>query len=140
LLSVILSSNKIKMSKCLFNAARSFSDWIFNLTKGAQIGKLNIFGGKKSDIRILTNLQKVNEKRTLKSAWSCITGNFKDKNIVIVICCITRLENVILQVQARFVEQRHQPRPTNASTCKTFSSRVIHKKFSADNLFKDELE
>jgi hypothetical protein len=25
---------------------------------------------------------------------------------------------------------------TSASTCKTFSSRVIHKKFSADNLFK----
>jgi hypothetical protein len=25
---------------------------------------------------------------------------------------------------------------TSASTCKTFSSRVIHKNFSADNLFK----
>jgi hypothetical protein len=25
---------------------------------------------------------------------------------------------------------------TSASTCKTFSSRVIHKHFSADNLFK----
>jgi hypothetical protein len=35
--------------------------------------------------------------------------------------CITRLENAILQVR---------------STCKTFSSRVIHKSFSADNLFK----
>jgi hypothetical protein len=53
-----------------------------------------------------------------------------------VVICITRLENAILQVQARFVGQRRQPRPTSASTCKTFSSRVIHKIFSADNLFK----
>jgi hypothetical protein len=50
--------------------------------------------------------------------------------------CITKLENAILQVKARFVGQRRQPRPTSASTCKTFSSRVIHKKFSADTLFK----
>jgi hypothetical protein len=54
----------------------------------------------------------------------------------IIVICITRLENAILQVQVRFVEQRRQPRRTSASTCKTFSSRVIHKIFSADNLFK----
>jgi hypothetical protein len=49
--------------------------------------------------------------------------------------CNTRRENGILQVQTRFVGQRRQARPTSASTCKTFSSRVIHKFFSADNLF-----
>jgi hypothetical protein len=53
-----------------------------------------------------------------------------------IVICITRLENAILQVQAQFVGQRRQPRPTSASTCKTFSSRVIHKKNSADNLFE----
>jgi hypothetical protein len=57
----------------------------------------------------------------------------KTRQIVI---CITRLENTILQVQAQFVEQRRQPRRTSPSTSKTFSSRVIHKNFSADNLFK----
>jgi hypothetical protein len=56
--------------------------------------------------------------------------------VLIVTCITTKLENAILQVQARFVGQRRQPRTTSASTCKTFSSRVIHKHFSADNLFK----
>jgi hypothetical protein len=53
--------------------------------------------------------------------------NAKRRNIAIVIC-IARLENAILQVQARFVHKRE--------TCKTFSSRVIHKNFSADDLFQ----
>jgi hypothetical protein len=48
-----------------------------------------------------------------------------------IVICITRLENAILQVQARFVAEAH-----SASSCKTFSSRVIHKIFSADNSFK----
>jgi hypothetical protein len=34
----------------------------------------------------------------------------------IIVICITRLENAILQVQARFVGQRRQPKPTSAST------------------------
>jgi hypothetical protein len=60
--------------------------------------------------------------------------NYKIHDLIVT--CITRLENAILQVQARLVGQRRQPRPTSASTCETFSSRVIHKNFSADNLFK----
>jgi hypothetical protein len=39
-----------------------------------------------------------------------------------------RPENTILQVQVRFVHK--------CETYKTFSSRVIHKNFSADNLFQ----
>jgi hypothetical protein len=53
-----------------------------------------------------------------------------------IVICITRLENAILQVQARFVGQRRQLRPPSASTCKIFSGRVIHTFFSTDNLFK----
>jgi hypothetical protein len=60
----------------------------------------------------------------------------KSTKVIVISICITRLENAILQVQARFVGQRRQPRATSASTCKTFSSRVIHKKFSTDSLFK----
>jgi hypothetical protein len=40
-----------------------------------------------------------------------------------IVICITRLENAILQVEARFVEQRRQPRRTSASTCKTFKAK-----------------
>jgi hypothetical protein len=54
----------------------------------------------------------------------CYSSVEKSEETVI---CITRLENAILQVQARFLGQRRQPRPTSASICKTFSSRVIHK-------------
>jgi hypothetical protein len=53
-----------------------------------------------------------------------------------IVICITRLKNAILQAQARFAGQRRQPGPTSGSTCKTFSSRVIHKHFSVNNLFK----
>jgi hypothetical protein len=53
-----------------------------------------------------------------------------------VVIYITRLENAILQVQARFAKQSVSRGVTSASTCKTFSSRVIHKTFSFDNLFK----
>jgi hypothetical protein len=34
----------------------------------------------------------------------------KNKVINLIVICITGLENAILQVQARFVEQRRQPR------------------------------
>jgi hypothetical protein len=37
-------------------------------------------------------------------------NNYSNKCSGPIVICITRLENAILQVQARFVEQRRQPR------------------------------
>jgi hypothetical protein len=39
---------------------------------------------------------------------------------------MTRLENAILQVQARFVKQRVSRGVTSAGTCKTFYNPEIH--------------
>jgi hypothetical protein len=67
-----------------------------------------------------------------------IAKTFRSVGIVkyVIVFCITRLENVIVQVRARLVGRGVSRGATIGSTCKTFSSRVIHKIFSTDDLFK----